>query len=795
MGAGGAKAHEASTITPAPTAAGAGSGPAGGEGSGLGGGAEAVVQQFDSDAETTALEDLAALAASTVAAADLTPGEAAAVAETLGDAITQIAVNSDPADLVAAADKAGLPIAAVLAETDLATEPAMVMALGKYLATHDVDEQLAIHAAMNALANGEQLSPEWAEAIDHLDGDRTWTGTLAEFNDAVAAYEALPHSAGSLERLEAVNRVWGYVPEPGLEGATELVGWARQKCPGPLHGIKLSETDREALPGSVADLDKKWLSDQALFQVGSMATPMAARLALKARAQAAQDTFEIVSGLSDDAWSTMPASIDDLAGWIDANATISTALENPAINGTNGASLRFAVTKATGTTDHSSTVTQSFRGWAKQQKLAELRQVAVGAGLVDASAASRAQIQNYLAAKWDPTQNTNQIQDAVTAKKTAAEFVASHAAANNSASAVDTSSASKPAGALASSHQSIPQPAKAKASTTMAASPVAKSANAFHANVVSLASKAATAASLAADIPAPTQSGSVAGHDWAGNHVGGFSKGSHESDLYTGPDGSTQWLFKPDKSNAGARAHAEAAAARIFAAAGVATVDVHVTKIGSRTGAIQPMVPGAQNLDSSPSKWSQADVDQIVANHVVSWAVGDHDGHAANMLRTPSGAVVGIDHGQAFKFCGSDQLSATWKPSSNPTPAVHTQLYSAATTGTLAAGVTLKASAAIPAIKKLQNVPDSTYASWLGPTASEGVKHSVHWVPAMRKAAQSRHGTNKVTNQQVADEFITTMVDRKNNLSNAFTGFFAKQGVADAAHITMLAPPRNTAAA
>jgi len=768
VGAGGTKDHEPSTVTPAGDAV------EGYTAAALSPAAALVVHQFHETAAKEPLEGLCDLASHMSGDSDLTPVEAETVKETLAAAIADIATNADTGELVTAASAAGLPIAKVLAESDLASEPALQLALGKYLATHDVDEQLAIHAAMVALCNEEQLAPQWAEAIEHLDGDETWTGPLEEFNQAVASYDALPPTANPLEKLEATNRVWGYIAPADVDGASELVAWAQQKCPTPhLYG-SISDSLVDELSSTVGDVDKKWLGVHDAFKVASMATPMSARLALKARAQLAEDTFQTVSMLAPESWSTLPADLDDLPAWVDANATISKALTDPGIQ-----PLKWKVSNAAGATLNIDQVTTGFRVWAKKQKLAELRQVAVGLGLENASSASRAQIQNYLAAHWDPKHQTEDIQDLVTAKA-------------QGTTASNNWGGTAPAAPAGSSSKA--QPAKAKMSKTMAATPVGTGSNAFHANVISLATKAATANSLAVDVPAPTPTAVVAGHNWDKHHLGAFSKGSHESHLYNGPDGTSQWLFKPDKSNNGARAHAEAAASQIFAAAGVATVDVHVTKIGKRTGAIQPMVSGAQNLSSQPASWSQADVDQIVANHVVSWAVGDHDGHSANMLRTPSGAIVGIDHGQAFKFTGSDKLSATWKPSSNPTPAVHTQLYGAAKNGGLAAGGTVKASAAIGAIKKLQSIPNSTYASWLQPTATEGVKHNVHWVNAMRKAAQTRHGTKTVTDTQIADEFITTTVERKNNLSSAFAGFFTKQGIADASHISLLAPSRTSAA-
>jgi len=764
MGSGGAKAHEASAVVPSGATGDVDLKPA------VSPESETVLEHFSDEAATTPIEDLAGLAAKTLEEAGLNPGDTETTAEAIEAAIDNVVNKADPDELLAAAGESGLPMAKVLAESGFAAEPALQAAVGKYLASGDVDEQLAIHVSMVALASGEDIPPEWVESLEHLEGDETWTGSLAEFKDAVENYEELKknlHNQPPLEMLAAINKVWGYQAPEGLDGADELVGWMRQKCPNPPSLGSLAQEDVQHLPGVVSEVDKQWLTSTEAFQVASMATPMTARLKRKAKAQVAEDTVQVLSALSADAWSTPPASTDELAAWVGANAKIAAARNNPAIHG-----MTNKVFQAGGVAASPASITTNFRKWAKKQKLSELTQVAVGLGLTNTHIASRSHVQNYLAAQWDPQHKTADINAALDAKAKSPE--------------------PSPAPATKVPAQ---QPAKAKMSKTMAATPVASTSNAFHQNVVSLANKAATAKGLAADVPAPTSPAAIDKHDWAGNHLGAFSKGSHESHLYTGPDGNDQWLFKPDKSNHGARAYAEAAASKIFAAAGVPTVDVHVAKIGNRIGAIQPMIPGAKDFSTQPSQWTQSDVDQIVANHVVSWAVGDHDGHGANMLRTPSGAVVGIDHGQAFKFTGTDKLSADWKPSTNPTPAVHSQLYAAAKNGNLAPGVTIKAAAAIPAIKKLQNVDDATYASWLTPTATEGVKHSVHWVASMRKAAQANHGTKNVTDAQVAQQFVTTMVERKNSLSTSFSSFLSKQGVTDATHIPMLAPQRKPTAA
>ena len=67
-------------------------------------------------------------------------------------------------------------------------------------------------------------------------------------------------------------------------------------------------------------------------------------------------------------------------------------------------------------------LSKEFRAWAKTQKLADLRAVATSMGM-SAAGASRAEVQNYVAASWDPTLNKASIAATVAAKAPAAKPV------------------------------------------------------------------------------------------------------------------------------------------------------------------------------------------------------------------------------------------------------------------------------------------------------------------------------------------------------------------------------------
>jgi hypothetical protein len=248
------------------------------------------------------------------------------------------------------------------------------------------------------------------------------------------------------------------------------------------------------------------------------------------------------------------------------------------------------------------------------------------------------------------------------------------------------------------------------------------------------------------------------------------------------------WMFKPDKTAAGARAHAEAKASEIFSRVGVPSVAVYARKIDGKMGSIQPLVKGATTLSADPKSWSQSDVDNLVRYHVAAWAVGDHDGNPANVIRTPSGGLCPVDQGQAFKFYGRDRLSTDYHPNDSygSVPVFH-QAYAAAKAGSLAGGVAIRPEAALPTIKAFEAMPESQYRAILAPVAGEGVAHGVHWVEPMRKAAQKRLGKAQVSNPEVAEEFLRTAVERKNGLRSAFASFFTSNGFGAGAKLEKVA--------
>lgn len=387
--------------------------------------------------------------------------------------------------------------------------------------------------------------------------------------------------------------------------------------------------------------------------------------------------------------------------------------------------------------------TTAWRAWAKQQPLAALRAAAADLGLKSAVAACRAEAQNFIAARWDPVLDGHAIQQQVSGQP------AKHVAPATAATGPGTASPVTPTSAAAGGWR------------------------AKHAAAVA-ALKAHQA--LVADIPAPQPASEIASlalSQGAPAAVGGM----HPKTLHTDEHGRS-WLHKPDKTG-GARAHAEAAAARLHHLAGIRTPPVYVRDVGGKTGTLQPWVAGGEQLPADPSKWTQAELDSLVRFHVASWMCSNHDGNPSNILRTPTGGLAPIDHGQAWRYFGEDRLSIDYDPNAaygNPPPAYLTA-YKAAAGGKLSKHVRVRPAAALPAIKAFEQIPDAQLRAELEPVAVAGVEAGLPWAARMRKAAAKRLGTTAVNDADVADEFCRQVIARKQRLRDDFAQLFAGLGL------------------
>lgn len=250
--------------------------------------------------------------------------------------------------------------------------------------------------------------------------------------------------------------------------------------------------------------------------------------------------------------------------------------------------------------------------------------------------------------------------------------------------------------------------------------------------------------------------------------------GVHTKYIYADQKG-REWLFKPDKYSGGAVAEAESAASRIARRVGQPAVDVYVTETPKGKGSIQPFIKDAKKLGPDPTKYSPAQVRALVREHVLSWALSEHDAKHDNFVVTPGGAVVGVDKGQSFKYFGEDRLSLDYHPNKvhGSQEPVYYALYRAAKTGK----VKINPYDALPVIEALEKIPDGEYREMLRPVVDAALKSpskdKVAWWERMKNLAAQRLGHEPADNE-VAEEFIRRACERKNNLRKDFAEFFGK---------------------
>ena len=407
----------------------------------------------------------------------------------------------------------------------------------------------------------------------------------------------------------------------------------------------------------------------------------------------------------------------------------------------------------------------SFRAAAKSTPIGELRAgtIAMGLDKTAAATASRAQLQNWALGAWHPHHNQTAIAAAMTPTPA-------------------TPPAAPPA-PVTTTHGNVSTSSASSGPTAPSGSGLTAGSGRWHAKHAQLVAGLKHHAATLNDLPARPDPAAVAAWTFTAGPALSLG-GMHTKSVHTAPDGST-WMFKPDKLG-GARATAEASANLILHRVGIPTIPVYERRLGHQPGTIQPLMIGASQLPASPSAWSQADVDAIVRYHAGAWVVGEHDAKHDNLLRTPSGGLVPIDLGQAFKFYGRDKLSATYHPNASygSTPPVWHQLYEAHRSGGLAPGVTIRPHVAVPVIRAFEAMPDTELASLLRPTATAGAANpAIHWRDTMaaRAAAAGHPNPNPA---QIADAFIAHGLERKHGLRAGFASLFAAEKIVGADILT-----------
>lgn len=152
-----------------------------------------------------------------------------------------------------------------------------------------------------------------------------------------------------------------------------------------------------------------------------------------------------------------------------------------------------------------------------------------------------------------------------------------------------------------------------------------------------------------------------------GESIGG---GQHPNQIFEDADG-TKYLWKPLPHNYhNFVVHAESCASAIAAQIlGDGAVYAEHQTLAGKSGTLQKVLPANTVLvgkDKDPAQLmkdhGEKAILQMLAHHPADWLIANHDTHGNQFLVTPSGVVVGIDKGQAFKHFPNDTLSLDYFP-------------------------------------------------------------------------------------------------------------------------------------
>lgn len=235
----------------------------------------------------------------------------------------------------------------------------------------------------------------------------------------------------------------------------------------------------------------------------------------------------------------------------------------------------------------------------------------------------------------------------------------------------------------------------------------------------------------------------------------GKTLGSHGAEVWVDPEGG-RWLFKPQDKF---MTELDVALARVQSKAKATRTGTYEMTLDGQHGSIQYMYDGSTEAfpggSFSPTALSADDLAVFQQEQIFDWLISNFDTHSGQWVRLPTGELVGVDKGQAFKFFGGDKLDWNYVPVTPLHPDKLT--YSALWKSFIDGKIELQDPTTGPLgefLGRLMTIPDQQYKELLRPYAEA--------LPFKMKHYAS------------VEDFLTAAVARKNALRTDFEDFWSR---------------------
>jgi len=233
-----------------------------------------------------------------------------------------------------------------------------------------------------------------------------------------------------------------------------------------------------------------------------------------------------------------------------------------------------------------------------------------------------------------------------------------------------------------------------------------------------------------------------------------------------------KYLFKPEKVK-GLASQAVSDLSSLLMTPGQ-FVPVKVCTIGGKVGAVQPMIANMGQVHSVGSsgmtmpqtpilQMSQDQLNDLLRERVLDWAVGNQDTKPDNFLKAGNGKIIGIDKEQAFKYIQSAKLEVGAQCAPNPTISLYDKLFSLYTKGKIDLDFN---KAMLPYIKRVENIPNSKWMEAVDPYIDAWAS-SAGWTSSAKQSFRAAVLARKNGIRADFESFITKLRNER-GISGAF---------------------------